>query len=256
MIPLRDDNPTFNRSTATYVIIALNVAAWVLVQGLGFAPALARSVCRFGLVPGELLGTVAPGTPVPMGQGLACVIEQQANWYTVLTSMFMHGGWFHLIGNMWFLAIFGDNVEDVMGPVKFVVFYVLCGLAAAGAQMLSNPSSAVPMVGASGAIGGVMGAYAILFPRAPVHVLVFFGFFFTRVVVPAFLMLGYWFVIQLVSGLVPGEAGVAFWAHIGGFVAGIAMVKVLCRGKRVEDCRVRRGRTPHWVRRYQAREWM
>jgi membrane associated rhomboid family serine protease len=252
MIPIRDDNPTLNRSVVTYAIIALNVGVWVLVQGLGLSPALVRSLCQFGLVPGELLGTVTPGTAVPLGQGLACVIEQDAHWYTLITSMFMHGGWLHLIGNMWFLAVFGDNVEDVMGPWKFAAFYLVCGFAAAGAQMLSNPSSPVPMVGASGAIGGVMGAYAVMFPRAPVHMLVFFGFFFTRIVVPAVLMLGYWFLIQLLSGLVPSQAGVAFWAHVGGFAAGVVLVKLMCHGRRVEECRARRGRTERWVYRHRA----
>ncbi len=250
MIPLRDENPAYHRSVVTFTIIGLNVLAWVVLQGLGFGRALPRSICQFGLVPGELLGTVSPGTSFDIGGGLRCVIEADPNWYTLFTSMFMHGGWFHLIGNMWFLGIFGDNVEDAMGPIRFTVFYFLCGLAAAGAQMASAPNSAVPMVGASGAIGGVMGAYAVLYPRAPVHMLVFFGFFITRVVVPAFLMLGYWFVLQLLGGIVPGEAGVAFWAHIGGFVAGILLLKVFCISKRVEDCRNRRGRAETLLQRY------
>lgn len=250
MIPIRDDNPVHHRAVVTLAIIALNVVAWLFIQGLGMHPALARSICRFGLVPGELLGTVDPGTMVPLGRGAACVIQDQAQWYTLLTSMFMHGGWFHLIGNMWFLMLFGDNVEDAMGPVRFALFYVLCGLAAAGAQMLANPSSPVPMVGASGAIGGVMGAYAFLFPRAPVHMLVFFGFFITRIVVPAFLMLGYWFLLQFLGLLMPGDGGVAFWAHIGGFLAGIGLLKLFCRTGHVEQCRQRRGRTDRFVQRY------
>jgi membrane associated rhomboid family serine protease len=250
MIPIRDDNPTYHRSIATFAIIALNVVAWAFVQGLGFSPSLAKSICQFGLVPGELLGTVAPGTAIPLGRGLVCITESSPNWYTLVTSMFMHGGWFHILGNMWFLFIFGDNVEDAMGPVRFVAFYLLCGLAAAGAQMLSSPGSALPMVGASGAIGGVMGAYAVLYPRAPVHMLVFFGFFFTRIVVPAFLMLGYWFLLQLLGGFFPGQAGVAFWAHIGGFVAGIALLRLFCVSGRVDECRARRGRTDRIVRRY------
>ncbi len=140
--------------------------------------------------------------------------------------MFMHGGCFHLTGNMWFLAVFGDNVKDVMGGVRFEFFYILCGVAAVAAQMLSNPSSAVPMVGASGVIGGVMGAYVVLFPRALMHLLVFLEFFITRVVVPAFFMLGYWFLLQLLGGffsLGVASGGTAFWAHVGGFIAGIAV---------------------------------
>ena len=119
--------------------------------------------------------------------------------------MFMHGGWFHLLGNMWFLWIFGNNVEDSMGHVRFVVFYLLCGLAAAALQMLTDPSSVIPMVGASGAIGGVMGAYVLLYPRVHVHMFVFLGFYATTFAVPAIFMLGYWFVVQLLSGLDVGR---------------------------------------------------
>ena len=186
---------------------------------------------------------------------MACVTQEGSNFYSLVTSMFMHGGWFHLIGNMWFLVVFGDNVEDVMGRGRFVMFYLLCGLAAAGAQILTSPSSAVPMVGASGAIGGVMGAYAVLFPRAPVHLLVFFGFYITRVVVPAVFMLGYWFLLQLIGGLPSigsSSGGVAFWAHVGGFVAGIVFVKVLCAPKRIEECRRRQGRVQRYFSRYQG----
>jgi membrane associated rhomboid family serine protease len=167
--------------------------------------------------------------------------------------MFMHGGWLHIIGNMWFLAVFGDNVEDAMGSVRFVLFYLLCGSAAAAAQMISAPASPVPMVGASGAIGGVMGAYAVLFPRAPVHMLIFLGFFFTRVVIPAFLVLGYWFLLQLLGGFVPGEGsgGVAFWAHIGGFASGVLLVKVFSPPDRLDACRSHRRDTARWVTRYE-----
>ncbi|MBD3320570.1 MAG: rhomboid family intramembrane serine protease [Chitinivibrionales bacterium] len=250
MFPLRDENPTFHTSVATFVLIGINVASWILVQGTGFNPALAKSVCRFGLIPGELLGTLEPGTRVPIGNGLACVLDGSSSWLTIFSSMFMHGGWFHLVGNMWFLSVFGDNVEDVMGPVKFIMFYLLCGTAAAAVQVLSNPSSALPMVGASGAIGGVMGAYAILFPRAPVHMLVFFGFFITRIIVPAFFMLGYWFFLQFIGVFFSfGTGGVAFWAHIGGFVAGIATIKLFCKRHRLEDCRSRRGNTDTLMRR-------
>ena len=129
--------------------------------------------------------------------------------------------------DLWFLSIFGDNVEDAMGPGRFALFYLLCGLAAVAAQVISDPTSALPMVGASGAIGGVMGAYAVLYPRAPVRVLFFFGFFFTTISVPAVAMLGFWFLIQLLGGipaLQSDAGGVAFWAHVGGFVAGVALI--------------------------------
>ena len=253
MIPLRDENPTLHTSVATFAIIGLNVASWILLQGAGFNPGLVKSVFRFGLIPGELLGTLPAGTEYPVGKGLSYIIETTPNWLSVITSMFMHGGWLHLIGNMWFLAIFGDNVEDAMGPVKFFIFYLLCGFSAEIAQVLATPSSAVPMVGASGAIGGVMGAYAFLYPRAPVHMLVFFGFFFFRIVVPAFFMLGYWFLIQFFGGFFTmgsSSGGVAFWAHIGGFVAGIFLLRFFCSSSRVETCRRRRGKTERLIRKF------
>ncbi len=251
MIPLRDDNPTVHRSVATLAIIGINAAVWFFIQGAGFNPALVDSVCRFGMIPAELAGNVDPGTRVQLGRQVSCVLDGNPNWHSLITSMFMHGGWLHIIGNMWFLYVFGDNVEDVMGPFKFIVFYLLCGLAAEGTQYLSNPSSTLPMVGASGAIGGVMGAYAVLFPRAPVHVLVLAGFFLTRVVVPAFFMLGFWLFFQLIAGLFQGgsEGGVAFWAHIGGFVSGIILLRFFCSSTRVEECRTRRGRTRSWLTR-------
>ena len=226
MFPLRDDNPTVRATLATGVLIAANALVWVFVQGLGGEPALVRSVCELGAIPAELLGSLPPGTAVPLGPGMACVLEQP-RWETVLSSMFLHGGWFHIIGNLWFLYIFGDNVEDSMGPLRFVAFYLLCGVAAALTQVFSNPASAVPMVGASGAIGGVMGAYAVLYPKAPVHMLVILGFYVTRVVVPAYLMLGYWFLLQVLGGipsLASDVGGVAFWAHVGGFLAGVLLV--------------------------------
>ncbi len=227
MFPLRDENPTFSRSFVTFVIIALNTAFWIFLQGMGTEPSLSRSVCELGAIPGELLGTVAAGTRVPISKSAVCIIGSQPDWYTLLSSMFLHGGWFHLIGNMWFLAVFGDNIEDSMGKVRFVLFYLLSGIAASAAQIIANPSSPIPMVGASGAISGVMGAYAILYPKAPVHMLVFLGFFVTRVIVPAYVLLGYWFLIQLLGALpsLQGETGgVAFWAHLGGFIAGIVLI--------------------------------
>jgi membrane associated rhomboid family serine protease len=239
MFPLRDDNPTLGPELATYLIIALNALAWVFLQGMGVEPALSRSVCELGAIPGELLGSVRVGTEVPLGPDATCVIDGNPSWMTALTSMFMHGSWFHLIGNMWFLFVFGDNVEDSMGHVRYLIFYVLCGLAAVAAQTLSNPGSAVPMVGASGAIGGVMGAYAVLYPRARVHMLIFLGFYVSRTIVPAALMLGYWFFIQIVAGLPAlggdeGGGGVAFWAHAGGFLAGVALSFVFRDRERVE----------------------
>ncbi len=226
MFPIRDDNPHFLTPLVTWSIIGLNVAAWVFVQGLGTDPALGTSICNLGLIPGEVLQTVQPGTSFPISQTLLCIVDPEPNWLTPVTSMFLHGGWFHILGNMWFLWIFGNNVEDSMGHGRFVVFYLLCGLAAAFAQVISSPASPVPMVGASGAIGGVMGAYVVLYPRVHVTLLIVLGFYVTTVVVPASFMLGYWFLIQLVGGaFAPAEGGgVAFWAHVGGFAAGAALV--------------------------------
>ena len=253
MFPLRDDNPTLGTSVVTFLIIGLN--AWCGSSSRDWAPISPWPLRSANTASSrrELLGTAAPGTKVPLGQGLACVLSSDASVWSVFTSMFMHGGWFHIIGNMWFLAIFGDNVEDALGKVRFILFYLLCGVAAAVLQVVSAPGSVAPMVGASGAISGVMGAYAVLFPRAPVHVLVFFGFFFTRIVVPAFLMLGYWFIIQLLGGipaLAGAGGGVAVWAHVGGFVAGVILVKVLCNPERAAACRGRKGRTERMVERY------
>lgn len=227
MIPIRDDNPHFLTPYATWAIVGLNVLAWVLVEGFGREPALSRSVCTLGLVPGELLQTIAAGTRVQLGPDSWCVVTAAADWLTLFSHMFMHGSWMHIIGNMWFLWIFGNNVEDSMGHVRFAFFYVLCGLAAAGLQVLSSPDSAVPMVGASGAIGGVMGAYVMLYPRVRVEMLFWLGFYVTTFAIPAYWMLGYWFLVQLLGGvgsLGGSGGGVAFWAHVGGFAAGALLV--------------------------------
>jgi membrane associated rhomboid family serine protease len=237
MLPLRDDNPHFLAPIVTIALIGSNVLSWVMLQGLGLPERLESSVCEFGLIPAEL---------VQAGRSAAsqtfCRIGD-ARWLDVLTSMFMHGGWGHILGNMWFLWIFGNNVEDSMGHLRFVVFYLLCGAAAAGVQVIADPTSTLPMVGASGAIGGVMGAYVVLYPRVHVHMLVVLGFYITTIAVPAVLMLGYWFLMQLLGGWtsVGGEGGVAFWAHVGGFVAGAVLVLVF--------------RDPRLVARHPNRGW-
>jgi membrane associated rhomboid family serine protease len=156
-------------------------------------------------------------------------ITQFQDVYTLLTSMFLHGGWAHLIGNMLFLFVFGDNIEDAMGHLSYLLFYLLCGIAAALAQVLLDSTSTIPMIGASGAISGVMGAYIVLFPQGRVRALVFFGYFGQVILVPAWIMIGIWFALQLFSGFVslggPSDiGGVAFWAHVGGFVAGAILV--------------------------------
>lgn len=220
VIPIRDENPQLKLPVVTYILIALNVVSWLVLQGFGAEPQLSQSICRLGLIPADLLGTLGASAPP---DGLPCRIDGDAGWSTLLSSMFMHGSWMHLIGNMWFLWIFGDNVEDSMGSVRFAVFYVLCGFAAAAAQIFADASSPIPMVGASGAIGGVMGAYIVLYPRVHVHLF----FYYTTIAVPAFFMLGYWFFLQLLGGfssLGVQAGGVAFWAHLGGFAAGALLV--------------------------------
>jgi membrane associated rhomboid family serine protease len=232
MFPYRDENETQRAAIVTGTIIGLNVLAWLGVQGAGATVPLARSVCDLGLIPGELTASLPPGTRFPMGEGLVCATDPGRQVSHLFTSMFMHGSWMHLLGNMWFLWIFGNNVEDSMGRVRFIAFYLLCGLAAAFGQVLTDPRSGIPMVGASGAISGVMGAYLVLYPRVRVYAMVPLGFFLTSVALPAWVMLGYWFVIQFISGLVSfgGEGGgVAFWAHVGGFVAGLVLVKLFAR---------------------------
>lgn len=225
MFPYRDENPAVSRPFVTVGLILANIAVWVLVQGMGAALPLASSVCELGLIPGDLLGRLPEGYAIPIGERMACVVEAGRPWQTLVTSMFLHGGWFHLIGNIWFLWVFGNNVEDAMGHTRFAFFYVLCGVAAAVAQVVVDPASPVPMVGASGAISGVMGAYAILYPRVRIHTLVVLVVLFFRVAVPAWVVLGYWFLLQLLSTGMGGEVGgVAFWAHIGGFLAGALLV--------------------------------
>jgi membrane associated rhomboid family serine protease len=238
MFPYRDENKTQRTAIVTATVIALNVLAWLFVQGAGTTSALARSVCELGLIAGELTGSLPPGTRFPMGEGLVCATDPGRQVSHVLTHMFLHGSWMHLLGNMWFLWLFGNNVEDSMGRLRFLAFYLLCGLAAAAAQIVTNPASVIPMVGASGAISGVMGAYLLLYPRVRVYTLVPLGFFITSMALPAWVMLGYWFLIQFVSGLgsFGGEGGgVAFWAHIGGFVAGVVLVKLFARSDYVAE---------------------
>jgi membrane associated rhomboid family serine protease len=252
MFPYKDDNPTELAPIVTVGIVAANVLVWLFVQGMGAAEPLVRSVCDLGLVPGELLRTAKPGSGVELAPGLFCLVDVQPHYSTLLTSMFMHGGWLHLIGNMVFLWVFGNNIEDVMGHGRFIVFYLLCGVAAAAAQMLVGPNSIVPMVGASGAISGVLGAYLLLYPRVRVHTLLFLGFYVTTVTLPAYVMLGYWALLQLLGGLVSlsgvERGGVAFFAHIGGFVAGLILIRFFAS----EDALRRRPEPPSGYYRYRT----
>ncbi len=237
MFPYRDELRTLRPPYVTIALIAANVLVWILVQGAGEPQSVMQAVCDLGLIPGELTGTIPPGTSFPLGDGYACVTEAGRHASHLLTSMFLHGSWVHLLGNMWFLWLFGKNVEDAMTRPRFIAFYLLAGLAGAAAQVAASPSSGVPMVGASGAIGGVMGAYLILYPRVRVYALVPLGFFVTSVALPAWSMLLYWAGLQLLSGVASvGDAtgaGVAFWAHVGGFTAGMILVKAFVDPDRI-----------------------
>jgi membrane associated rhomboid family serine protease len=221
VFPLHDDNPTELFPVFTLGLMAACAAVWVLVQGAGTSPeALDRSVCALGAIPAELTGRPGPWESGPCEPG-------GLTWVALLTSMFLHGSWLHLVGNLWFLWIFGNNVEDSMGHLRYLAFYLITGVAAAVAHVLLDPGSTLPMVGASGAISGVMGAYLVLYPRARVDTL-FWVVVFVRVIpLPAWVILGYWFFIQLASTGAPGGGGgVAYAAHVGGFVAGLILVKL------------------------------
>jgi membrane associated rhomboid family serine protease len=247
MIPLKDENPTELFPIFTLLLIAVNVAVWVLVQGAGVEPqAMIGSVCQYGAIPADLTGKVAP---LPAGVSDPCPGEG-LGWPAAVTSMFLHGGWLHLIGNMWFLWIFGNNIEDSMGRLRFLAFYLLTGLAAAGAHIFSAPGSQIPMVGASGAISGIMGAYLVLYPRVRVRTLFIIVILIKVLRLPAWLLLGYWFLIQLLAGTAApvGAAGVAFWAHVGGFVAGVLLVKPFENPQLVNAKRANRKLDPREIR--------
>jgi membrane associated rhomboid family serine protease len=215
VIPLRDDNPSFRPQIMTVSFIVVCVLVWLWQLSFG-AQGGQRIVYALGVVPASLLGQ----------QQLPPELSLVAPWMTMFTSMFMHGGWMHLIGNMLYLWVFGDNVEDAMGHGRFVAFYLLCGVAAVLAQALPDPSSTIPMVGASGAISGVLGAYLLLYPHARVLVAIPLGFYLHTMRIPAGLVLVLWFGLQLLSSAMaqPGQGGVAFRAHIGGFIAGMILI--------------------------------
>ena len=256
MIPISDQNPTLRTPVVTILILIALGASWVILQGAGLSnEALIQSVCDLGFVPGELTGLAQVGSGVPLGEfrGMPvwCVVDREPiNVWTPLTSMFLHGGWAHLLGNALYLWIFGNNIEDSLGRLRFPVFYVACGLVAAAAQAAVDPTSAVPMVGASGAISGVMGAYLVLYPRVRVNILPLPFWWLGIISVPAWVVLILWFGTQLLSGLpalLPARTGsvggVAFWAHIGGFVAGMLLVKLM-RNPALTDRRTQLRRPP------------
>lgn len=228
MIPLRDRNPTRSTPYVNYSLIAVNVVVWLWEYALMHA-GVSWVVPGYGMVPARLIND-------PAGEA-----------FTIFTSMFMHGGWEHIAGNMLFLYIFGDNVEDAVGHGRYLAFYLFGGVVAASAQVLIDPTSHIPMIGASGAIAGVLGAYLVLYPRAPVTVLnpffplwFVFGLFWEF---PAWLVVGEWFVWNLMSGVGSlnslGSGGVAFFAHIGGFIAGLVLIRPFMIGRRKVD-------SPRW----------
>jgi membrane associated rhomboid family serine protease len=208
MFPLRDTQPSYSKPVVTILLIVVNILVFLF---------------EFSLDPETQNGFIA-------AYGL---IPDQFHFSNVITSMFLHGGWMHVLGNMWFLWIFGDNIEDILGHGKYILFYLLCGVAAALAQVAVSPNSPIPTVGASGAIAGIMGAYMIKFPQSRILSLIFIVIFFTTVELPAWVYLIYWFVLNFFSGVGTlgisqvSQGGVAFFAHIGGFIAGIALISVM-----------------------------
>jgi len=225
MIPIRDDTPRFSTPYVTYFLIALNtvIFLWEWSVGLESQRELNALIFQFGVVPRHVTEALEATANVSLADA----------FLPILTSMFLHGSWLHIIGNMWVLWIFGDNIEDYLGHFPYLIFYLVCGIAASVAHILLNLGSGVPSVGASGAIAGVMGAYFVLYPRARVLTivpLIIFTFWW----LPAWIVLGYWFLLQLLSGAatsiaVTGQSGpgIAFWAHVGGFVAGILLIKLM-----------------------------
>jgi len=222
MIPLRDDAPRFSTPYINYFVVALNILVFLFEVAL--APGSRNALLfEFGLVPEHLTGLLHGGPGV----------APEAALVPILTSMFLHASWLHVIANMWVLWIFGDNIEGYVGHFRYLVFYLLCGIAASLMHIAFNPASNVPSVGASGAIAGVMGAYFVLYPSARVLTIVPLFFYFTFFWLPAWVVLGYWFVVQFLSGAATSIAysrqtsgGIAFWAHVGGFIAGAAFIKL------------------------------
>ena len=219
MFPFRDNIPARNYPFVTNALVWLNILVFVYQSSLGEQGFMAL-IETWGLVPGRVTGFATPG--------------EAGVLLPFLTSMFLHGSWFHVLGNVWFLYLFGDNVEDRMGPWRFLWFYLFAGTVAGLAQVLTHGSSIIPMVGASGAVAGVLGAYIVMYPHARVATLLWLGFFVTVIELPAVTFLGYWFLIQLISGLVAipmGEVGggIAWWAHVGGFAVGFIFARFICK---------------------------
>ena len=216
MIPLSDDNPTHSKPYVTIALIALCCLLFIWQLTLGSDGG--KAIFALGVIPTSLL----QDTPLPTN------LRWVSPELTLLTSMFLHGGFMHLAGNMLYLWIFGDNIEDILGKPVFLVFYFICGIVAALSQALPEPSSQIPMIGASGAISGVLGAYVVFFPKKKIKVAIPFGFFLQILRLPAYVVLIFWFILQLINGANAGSGGgIAFGAHIGGFVAGLVLAPIL-----------------------------
>jgi len=222
MFPLRDTIPSRHLPIVNYLIIIMNSIIFLYELALGYQ--LNHFLFKYGLVPIHFISSWGNDE-----------ISIAGRFLPFFTSMFLHGGWLHIIGNMWFLYVFGDNVEDKLGHLKYALFYILCGLFAGFSQFLLSWDSAVPMIGASGAIAGVLGAYFILFPHSRVLTLVPFFVFIQIIELPAFIFLFFWFIMQFLYGTASlgavSKGGVAWWAHIGGFIAGILLIKVFVKRK-------------------------
>jgi membrane associated rhomboid family serine protease len=260
VFPLKDNIPTRRFPLLTVAIILANVAMFLVFQGatVGFGGARLNEarVIEYGAIPYEV---THPGEQcIPRGRTLACGPEREVEriagedlaptWLTVLTAMFMHGGLLHIFGNMLFLWIFGNNIEDSMGRIRFLLFYILGGVAALAAQVAIQPDAQIPTIGASGAVAAVLGGYALLYPRARVITVIFIIFFFQFVELPAMVVLGLWFLLQLLYGTaelaqpVAGGGGVAYWAHIGGFLFGMVFIRLFAN--RVKEDYLGRSRIP------------
>ena len=245
MLPYHDDHETQRPPIVTITFVALNLLIWIVVQSAGTGARFAESVCRYALIPAEL----TQGSMAVVPNTLACAANEGRVLWKAFTWMFVHSSWMHVISNVWFLWLFGSNVEDAMTRLRFVVFYLLAGLAAAGAQIAATPASTAPLVGASGAISGVMAAYLVLFPRVRMFTIVPYGFTMRSVAVPAWVMLAYWGLLQVLTAVATaGRAaagGVAVWAHLGGFAGGLALVWLFRRRDRLDAHRARRWAPRH-----------
>jgi len=223
MFPLRDDNPTRIVPLITWTLIAVNVMVFFYQASLG-PRAGEIFIYKYGTIPAVVVGT----------KSLPASLSAIPPAASIFTSMFLHGSWMHLIGNMWFLWIFGNNIEEAMGAFRFLIFYLLCGFFASLTHILSNASSTIPSIGASGAISGVLGAYAVIYPRARVWTLIFLFFFVRLIYLPAAIVLLYWFILQVLYSSVTGpqtSGGIAYGAHIGGFIAGVLLVGLFKKKK-------------------------